>query len=73
MEKEVESLAAQLLALQVLVSAVLRSHPAPESVLAEIPPLAQATRDAILPTSLPDSLVARFECELELLSLGLQR
>jgi len=72
-ELELQSLTAQLHALQVLVSGLLRSHPAPAQVLAEVPALAETTRAMLLTTTWPDAVIAKFEAELELLLLGLQR
>lgn len=73
MDKEAQSVAGHLFALQVVVSALLRSHPNPESVFSEISPLADAARDSMLPTMLPDGVLASFESELKLLLLGLER
>jgi hypothetical protein len=73
MDRETQSLAGPLLVLQVLASALLRSHPSPGLVLAEVSALAQATRDAVLPTTLPDGVLAAFESELKLLTRELER
>ena len=72
MDTEVQSLAAQLLALQVVVSALLRSHPSPESALAEVPALVEPVRAMLLITNWTDAQIEKFETELELLLRGLR-
>jgi hypothetical protein len=72
-ELELGSLSAQLLALQVAVTALLRSHLEPTASLAEFPALEETARAMLLDTTFPDRVLASFERELDILRSALQR